>query len=66
MYVPVDDIIYSVWDPIKHEHILKSNNEEFITLYFNSHANKRNLQLWKIITLHDPAGEVKHYRLDFN
>lgn len=61
MEVPVDEIIYSVWDPLKHRHVMKTNDLDAARVVYGSHVNHDRLELWKIVTTHD--GNNEHFKL---
>jgi hypothetical protein len=61
MDVPVKDITYSIWDPTEHKQILCSYDERFAIRYYQQHARKDVLELWKITTTTD--GWYEHSKL---
>ena len=61
MVVPVNDVIYNVWNPIDHINVLSTANYEYAKLFYESHADKSKLELWKIITTDE--GYNEHIRI---
>jgi hypothetical protein len=61
MYTPVKEVLYSVWDPIHHEHLLRTCELRQAELFYESHSRRNELELWKIITLDD--GNVEHIKV---
>ena len=61
MYVPVKEVVYSVWDPNAHKAILNTVNKEEALRLHASHANKTALEVWKIITTDN--GYNEHIKL---
>ena len=62
MIVPVKDITYTIWDPVKHEPLLHTIDRNKAELIYRSHARKNELELWKFVTREN--GYNVHIKID--
>ena len=53
MIVPVKDLLYSVWSPSEHKAIINTPVKEQAIRIYSQHADKDNLEVWKISTTVD-------------